>query len=183
MNKVELRVRRSVEALLWASRWTIVVAVLLSILVAGVVTIMAAVDAGRVAHELWLYVMREPGMTREVIVSGVIEVVDGFLLAAVMVMFPIGLYSIFIGTIGAIPKNRAAALVIETLDELKSALTKTILLIIFVKVFGLVLKQNAIQALDILWLSLAVCVVVTAVAVCHLMDRPYLRKDVAKADH
>lgn len=173
MHRFELRVRRFVERLVWSSRWAVVVAVLLSVFVAIVVTVMAAADAVHVGRDLLRYLSQEgvPPISREKIVSGVIEVVDGFLLAAVMVMFPMGLYSIFIGTIGAIPKNRAAILVIDTLDELKNVLTKTILLIIFVKVFGLVLKQEPARPLDILWLSLAVCVVVSAIAISHLTER------------
>lgn len=154
MNKADLRIRAGIERVLWGSRWAVILAVLMSIVVAGVVLLMACADACHVAAMLYRYA---PGSTgeRSASIAGAIEVVDGFLLSAVMLMFAIGLYSIFIGTVSPIPKTKVAALVIESLDELKGRLSKTIMLIIFVKLFGVVMMTQVDRAIDAVFLALA----------------------------
>lgn len=169
MNKVELRIRAALESVLWGSRWAVVVAVLMSLVVAAVVLLMACADACHVAAMLVRY---EPGSgsERSASIAGAIEVVDGFLLAAVMLMFAIGLYSIFIGTVSPIPKAKVAALVIETLDELKSRLSKTIMLIIFVKLFGVIMMTEVQRPIDAVYLGLGALIAGAAMALLHYAE-------------
>lgn len=170
-NATILKLRERLEALLWSARWLVVIAVLASVVIAAAMVVMSTKDAAHVLVGVWKYKSGHAAQ-RATLVAGVVEVVDGYLLAAIMLIFSMGLYSIFIGTISAIPKSKAAALVIHTLEDLKNRLAKTILLILFVKFFEVAMKLQATVAIDLVWLGLGTVLVAAALLLSHLSEHP-----------
>ena len=83
---------------------------------------------------------RRPGSLSEgTIVAHVVEVVDGYLLAAIMLIFALGLYELFVSRIEIAEGSEFAErlLLIRSLDDLKDRLAKVVLLILVVKFFGM----------------------------------------------
>ena len=64
-------------------------------------------------------------------VTHIVEVIDGYLLATVLLIFSLGLYELFISKIEAAENSESASgvLLITSLDDLKARLAKVILMI------------------------------------------------------
>ncbi len=137
-KQVELWFERS----LWHSRLIVLVAVLASLVTAFAVFYLATVDAYVLVSELSRYA--DPNLTASVrqsmrsqAIAHVVEVIDGYLLATVLLIFALGLYELFISALDEARRSGAFArvLVIRNLDDLKSRLGKVILMILIVKFF------------------------------------------------
>jgi uncharacterized membrane protein YqhA len=92
------------EALLWKSRLVALIAVVASVVVSLVMFYVASIDVlslrGHVLHYHQMDLAHDARVTmRAEIVSYVVEVVDGYLLAAIMLIFALGLYELFISRI------------------------------------------------------------------------------------
>lgn len=85
-------------------------------------------------------------------ISHVVEVVDGYLLATIMLIFSLGLYELFISDIDAAHGSRASSkvLVIRDLDDLKGRLAKVIIMIMIVSLFEHALKMQMTGPIDLL---------------------------------
>ena len=130
----------------------------------------AAVDALYLIGSLVLYAAPSLGedaraVLRTEIVSAVVNVVDGFLLAAILLIFALGLYELFIGRIEAVERSEFASrlLLIRSLDDLKDRLAKVVMLILVVKFFQQALRLKYETPLDLLYLALGTALVGGAV--------------------
>ena len=130
------------EGTLWNSRFVIIAAVMGSLLAGFAIFYMATVDV----VNLFLHALHyaDSSLTDEArkalhdsTVTHIVEVVDGYLLATVMLIFSLGLYELFISDIDQAHGSRASSkiLVISSLDDLKSRLAKVILMILIVTLF------------------------------------------------
>jgi len=74
---------------------------------------------------------------RATTVTHVVEIVDGYLLATILLIFSLGLYELFIGKIEKAEQSETSSsvLLIHRLDDLKNRLAKVILMILIVTVF------------------------------------------------
>jgi uncharacterized membrane protein YqhA len=135
---------RPLNALLLASRWLMIVPVL-SFLVG------AAYFAYLTAYEVFKGVTAGDPDKSIVIL---IQAVDTGLLAAVMVLFALGLFELFVGDIDA-PEGHPfrRVLVIESLDDLKSKLATVLVLLLFVKFFEEVKRLEANNFTDLVLLA------------------------------
>jgi uncharacterized membrane protein YqhA len=81
---------------------------------------------------------------RNLIITHVVEIVDGFLLATVLLIFSLGLYELFISKIEQAQDSEAQGnvLVISNLGDLKNRLAKVILMILIVKFFEHALSMH-----------------------------------------
>jgi uncharacterized membrane protein YqhA len=106
---------------------------------------------------------------RATVVAHVVEVVDGYLLAAIMLIFALGLYELFVSRIDVAEGSEFAErlLLIRSLDDLKDRLAKVVLLILVVKFFEFALRLTITSALDLLWLGLGILLVAAAVMLTH----------------
>jgi uncharacterized membrane protein YqhA len=97
-------------------------------------------------------------------VAHVVEVVDGYLLAAIMLIFALGLYELFVSRIEIAEGSEFAErlLLIRSLDDLKDRLAKVVLLILVVKFFEYAIALRIDRALDLLWLGLSIALVSAA---------------------
>lgn len=83
---------------------------------------------------------------------GEVEVIDGYLLAAILLIFALGLYELFISRIDDAVGDQASAnvLVINSLDDLKTRLGKVILMVLVVKFFEFGISMDIVEPMDLL---------------------------------
>ena len=102
-------------------------------------------------------------------VTYIVEVIDGFLLASVLLIFSIGLYELFISKIDIAGGSEASSNVlhIESLDELKNRLAKVILMILIVNFFEQVLKMQFETPQSLIYLSGGIALIGLALYLTH----------------
>jgi len=143
---------------LWHSRWAVIVAVVCSLVAAVLMFYIAAVDTFYTLDHLISYAAVDDyvdrGTIREEAVANVVEVIDIFLLAIVLLIFGLGLYELYISKIDhAYEDDNDASthlLSINSLDDLKSRLGKVIMMILIVKFFELAIGMEVENIMDLL---------------------------------
>lgn len=84
----------------------------------------------------------------------IVGAVDSALLAAVLVLFGLGLYELFVSKIELAEGHRfGQALIIDSLDELKNKLGQVVLMILVVKFFEKALQYKIEAPLDLLYFA------------------------------
>jgi uncharacterized membrane protein YqhA len=158
------------ERWLWNSRLAVVVAVVASLVVALVMLYVATVDVvyllAKVAHYASpALASDERAHLHGTIVAQVAAIVDGYLFAAIMIIFGIGLYELFVGKIEAAEKFNAGSnvLAVRDLDDMKERLAKVIFLILVVRYFEYALEQPIGSALDLLYLAIGIGLVALSI--------------------
>ncbi|MBK9160819.1 MAG: YqhA family protein [Nitrosomonadales bacterium] len=165
------------EGALWNSRFMILAAVIGSLLAGIAIFYMATVDVVYLFNHALHYA--DSGMTEEArkalhdsTVSHIVEVVDGYLLATVMLIFSLGLYELFISDIDQAHGSKAASkiLVINNLDDLKSKLAKVILMIMIVTLFEEALNMHLATPLDLVYLGASIALIAVALYFTHASE-------------
>jgi len=165
------------EAVLWNSRFVIIAAVVGSLLAGFAIFYMATVDVVNLFQHALHYA--DSGMTEEArkalhdsTVSHIVEVVDGYLLAIVMLIFSLGLYELFISDIDQAhgSKSSSKILVINNLDDLKSRLAKVILMILIVTLFEEALNMKLNTPLDLVYLGASIALIALALYLTHASE-------------
>jgi len=171
------RLEKLFEGTLWNSRFVIIVAVLGSLLAGFAIFYMATVDVVFLfQHTLHYADASLSEEARKVLhdstVSHIVEVVDGYLLAIVMLIFSLGLYELFISDIGQAhgSKSSSKILVINDLDDLKSRLAKVILMILIVTLFEEALNMKLNTPLDLVYLGASIALVALALYLTHASE-------------
>ena len=171
-----MRLERAFEWILWNSRLVVVIAVVASLAVALGALWVSTVDALHLLGQMAQY--HEPeatamGLThdamRSLIVGHVVSVIDGYLLAVIMLIFALGLYELFVSRIEVAEKSELASrvLLIKSLDDLKDRLAKVVLLIMVVKFFEIAIGVKIERPLDLLYLALGIALVAAALWLSH----------------
>lgn len=163
------------EGGLWGSRFVILLAVLGSLFAGFAIFYMATVDVVYLVSHTLHYADAE--MTEEArkllhdkTVSHIVEVVDGYLLATVMLIFSLGLYELFISDIDQAKDDEKASskiLVIHDLDDLKSRLAKVIIMILIVTLFEEALNMKLESPIDLLYLGGSIALIALALYLTH----------------
>ena len=170
-------IERLFERVLWNSRFVVVVAVVASMAAAIAVFYITTVDVWYAIAHISHYA--DPSLEAEArkllhddTVTHIVEVVDGYLLATVMLIFALGLYELFVSDIDDARGSRASSkiLVIETLDDLKTRLAKVILMILVVKLFEHAVKLKLTSVLDLLYLGGSIALVGLALYLTHASE-------------
>ena len=173
MNKLET----TFENFLWNSRFIVLIAVISSLFIAFAVFYVATMDAIYTVYHALHYGM--PGMEgaeraalRASIITHVVEIVDGYLLATVLLIFALGLYELFISKIEMAETSETSSnvLLIRSLDDLKNRLAKVILMILIVRFFEYAIGMKFTTALDLLMLSGGIALIGLALYLSHLAD-------------
>ena len=109
---------------------------------------------------------------RDQTVTHVVELLDGYLLGAVMLIFALGLYELFISDIDEVRASGATSkiLVIDTLDDLKTKLAKVILMILIVRLFEYAVKLRPSSLLELIYLAGAIALVGLALYLTHASE-------------
>jgi uncharacterized membrane protein YqhA len=170
MNQVE----KLFETALWNSRLVVLLAVVASLLTAFVMFYVASVDAWYLITHLFEYSSEglkgaERAAMRNEIVTHVVEIIDGFLLATVLLIFSLGLYELFISKIDQAKQSETESnvLLINNLDDLKNRLAKVILMILIVKFFEHALSMQFDSALNLLAFAGGIALIGLALYLSH----------------
>ncbi|MEE9326281.1 MAG: YqhA family protein [Cocleimonas sp.] len=165
------------ESFLWNSRLMVIAAVLASLAAAVAVLYMASVDAWVMISHLGDYISPDlssddRAKLRADTVTHVVEIIDGYLLATVLLIFSLGLYELFISKIEQASETEGASriLVIKNLDDLKSRLAKVILMILIVKYFEHALNMEFKDAKDLLYFAAGIAFLGLALYLSHAAE-------------
>lgn len=165
------------EGTLWNSRFVILSAVIGSLVAGFVIFYMATVDVYFLFQHALHYT--DASLTDEArkalhdsTVSHIVEVVDGYLLATVMLIFSLGLYELFISDIDQAHGSKASSkiLVISNLDDLKGRLAKVILMIMIVTLFEEALHMKLESALDLVYMGASIALIALALYFSHAAE-------------
>jgi uncharacterized membrane protein YqhA len=165
------------EGTLWNSRFVILAAVVGSLVAGFVIFYMATVDVFFLFQHALHYA--DASLTDEArkslhdsTVSHIVEVVDGYLLATVMLIFSLGLYELFISDIDQAHGSKASSkiLVINNLDDLKGRLAKVILMILIVTLFEEALHMKLETPIDLVYLGASITLIALALYFSHAAE-------------
>lgn len=179
MSKLE----RLFERGLWNSRFIVVIAVVASMAAAIAVFWITTVDVWYAVTHIVGYA--DPSLSaaerrslHDDTVTHVVEVVDGYLLATVMLIFALGMYELFVSDIDDARGSRTSSkiLLIETLDDLKSRLAKVILMILIVSLFEHAVKMDMKTPVDLLAFGGAIALVGLALYLTHASENGHEEK-------
>lgn len=136
---------------------------------------MATIDAGYMISHLEDYPCLETEARialRSATISHVVELIDGYLLATVLLIFELGLYELFISKIDQAEQseNASKVLVIHRLDDLKARLAKVILMILIVKYFEFALSMTFNPPLDLLLFAAGIALIGLSLFLSHAAD-------------
>ncbi|HYJ19739.1 MAG TPA: YqhA family protein [Burkholderiales bacterium] len=183
MRKLE----RLFELGLWNSRFIVVIAVVASMAAAIAVFWITSVDVWYAVTHIVGYA--DPALSaaerrslHDDTVTHVVEVVDGYLLATVMLIFALGMYELFVSDIDEARGSRTSSkiLLIETLDDLKTRLAKVILMILIVSLFEHAVKMDMKTPLDLLAFGGAIALVGLALYLTNASESGHEGKAAAK---
>ena len=170
MNKLE----QWFESALWGSRFVVLFAVIASLATSFVMFFIATVDAWFLVLHLFDYTSSAlVGEAREIfrstVVTHVVEIIDGYLLGTVLLIFALGLYELFISRIDQAEESETASsvLIIHSLDDLKGRLAKVILMILIVKYFEHAVSMTFEGPLDLLFLAGGIALLGLALFLTH----------------
>jgi uncharacterized membrane protein YqhA len=157
-------IERLFEAVLWNSRLLALVAVVASLLIAVALFYVTTVNGVHLAGEVAAYAgLDQSARDHEhvKIVARCAELVDGYLFAAIMLIFSFGLYELFVSRIDAAERSEVAPrlLLIQNIDDLKARLAKVVFLILIVRYFEFALQSEVNGPLDLLYLALGIALV------------------------
>ena len=162
------------EGSLWNTRFVIMTAVLGSLAAGFAIFYMATVDVVLLVQHALHYADSDLATEarkalHDSTVTHIVEVVDGYLLATVLLIFSLGLYELFISDIDQAQGSKASSkiLVINSLDDLKSRLAKVILMILIVTLFEQALNMKLSSPLDLLYLGGAIALIALALYLTH----------------
>ncbi len=166
------------ENMLWNSRLVVLSAVVTSLLAAIAMFYMASVDAVYMISHLGHYASPDLTMAdrvalRSATVTHVVEIVDGYLLATVLLIFSLGLYELFISKIDLAEGSESASsvLLITSLDDLKSRLAKVVMMILIVRYFEYALGMDFVNPLDLLHFAGGIALLGLALYLSHMADK------------
>ncbi|MBE9533233.1 MAG: YqhA family protein [Proteobacteria bacterium] len=169
-------VERMFESILWNSRFVVMTAVIASLLVAFAMFYMASVDAYFMLSHLGGYL--SPDLIGEAradfrteTITHVVEIIDGYLLATVLLIFSLGLYELFISKIEQANNSETpSVLAIHSLDDLKTRLGRVILMILIVNFFEHAISMEFHGALDLLALAAGITLIGFTLYLSHKED-------------
>lgn len=176
------------EGTLWNSRFIVLTAVIGSLLAGIAIFYMATVDVVYLLKHIVHYADAE--LTAEArkalhdsTISHIVEVVDGYLLATVMLIFSLGLYELFVSDIDQAHGTRASSkiLVINSLDDLKTRLAKVILMIMIVTLFEQALNMHLSTPVDLLSLGGSIALIAVALYFSHAAEQSHGKDE--ETDH
>jgi uncharacterized membrane protein YqhA len=99
---------------------------------------------------------------REATVTGIVKAVDVYLIAAILLIFAMGLYELFINKIDpsdSVARAMPRLIQVESLYDLKDRIAKLILLILIIEFFQYALKLTYANSLDLLYLAIGILLI------------------------
>jgi uncharacterized membrane protein YqhA len=179
MDTITKKFEKWFEFWLWNSRFIVLFAVVASAFAALIMFYMATVDAFYMVSHFLGYASPSLGVEQRIELRGetithAVEIVDGYLLGTVLLIFALGLYELFISRIDIAERSETASnvLIIHSLDSLKTRLAKVILMILIVRYFESAIGLKFDTALDLLYLAGGIGLIGVALYLTHDSDKP-----------
>lgn len=160
------------ETFLFNSRLIVLLAVLGS-LTSSVLMFVRGVILIEEAARSFLSHIADPHGGEELSIA-LISSVDSFLFATVLLIFAMGIYELFISKIDPASRtdeSRPNWLKVQSLDDLKGAVGKVILMILIVRLFETAVKMKYERPMDLLFLGLGVLFVAVALYLQHMAHK------------
>ena len=151
---------------MWGSRLIVLVAVVFGLLLALGAFYLATVDVFYFLGYLRQYADLSLAATareelRAGAITAIVKAVDGYLIAAILLIFALGLYELFVSKLD--PAERSGTLprllLIRSLDELKERIASLILLVLVIEFFQRALRLEYTTPLDLLYFATGVLLV------------------------
>ena len=162
------------ETMLWNSRFVVIIAVVVSLITAFAMFFMASVDAFYLVSHLSDYLSADLiGEARKDFraetVTHVVEVIDGYLLATVLLIFSLGLYELFISKIEQAEESETSSsvLAIHSLDDLKTRLGRVVIMILIVNFFEHAISMDFHGAIELLALAGGIALIGVTLYLTH----------------
>jgi uncharacterized membrane protein YqhA len=152
---------RALQQALWWSRYAVFVPVVGGVLMAFAAIWMGATDDIYVLTHLRAYATAghdaKGDFLRVSLLTTIVEAFDIYLIAALFLIFALGLYELFIGKLEVAEDSSFAArlLIVRDLDDLKDRLAKLVLVILMVEILRQALQLTYNTSTDVLYLGLA----------------------------
>jgi len=164
------RLTAVVENLLWYSRLVVIVPVIGSIAMGFAAVYLATVEVLAVFTQLGGVVEAAGNLANfdkvaNELLAAIIKAADVYLLAAILLIFGLGLYELFIDRIDPAEQSTVAPrlLLIRSLDDLKERLAKVVLLILVIEFLQYALRVPLTSALDLLYLAIGILFIGAAI--------------------
>lgn len=154
------------EWALWHSRLLVLSGVIAGICLAVGAFYMAAVDVVHLLVKLSTYA--DPALDaaaraalRSTLVTYLIKAMDNYLVAAILLLFALGLYELFISRVDAAGRRQLMPrpLQVHSLDDLKDRIAKLILLVLVIEFFQHALELSYTSPQDLLLLAVSVLLI------------------------
>jgi uncharacterized membrane protein YqhA len=169
------RLEHLFEHVLWQARWAVLPAVFCSGIAAMMIFYITALDAYHIMMLLSDYLFITETGVREAVradaVGHIVQVVDGFLLAIVLMIFTFGIYELYVSKIDIAYQDESARhmLSISSLDDLKSRLGKVILMVMIVKFFELAIDMEYSDVWDMIYFAIGILLISLSLYVTEAM--------------
>jgi uncharacterized membrane protein YqhA len=162
------------EALLWKVRYLVMIGVLGSLVTSCALFIVTTKAVLSLVVNSWRLLIWDGAgegskYLAEAIVSDIVKIVDGYLLAAAVLIFAFGLYELFISKLDIAHRTPGAnrILAIESLDDLKASLGKVVLIVLAVAVLEQGLAVTVREPLELVYLGGGVALLAIALYLTH----------------
>lgn len=160
------RVARAFEGALWSSRLIVLVAVVFGLLLALGAFYLATIDVFYFFGYLLDYAdlslaSDDREELRASAITAIVKAVDGYLIAAILIIFALGLYELFVSKLDPAERSEAIPrlLLIRSLDELKERIASLVLLVLVIEFFQRALQLEYRSPLDLLYFATGVLLV------------------------
>lgn len=168
-GRIQRFLETAFETFLFNSRLIVILAVIGSLTSSVLMFISGTIRIYHSAVHFFHHPSAEHEAGEELAIA-LISSVDSFLFATVLLIFAMGIYELFISKIDPASRHedsRPNWLEIHSLDDLKGAVGKVILMILIVRLFETAVKMKYDQPIHLLWLGLAVLFVAAALYLQH----------------
>ncbi len=157
---------RIFEKLLWSTRYTVILAVIFSVLGSIALFVLGSYEIMETLFSKLPDLLTGNTSDHSTLLYKLIAAVDLYLISVVLLIFGFGLYELFISKIDIARRDESVTILeIENLEELKNKIIKVIIMVLIVSFFERILRISgkfndpidmAYFALSILGLSLGV---------------------------
>jgi uncharacterized membrane protein YqhA len=167
------RLERVLERLLWSSRLIMLVGVAAGLVLALAAVFLGLVDTVSVFRAAASFGPNlsetERAVVRGHVVTYIVKAIDSYLIAAIMVIFAVGLYELFVRRI-ELPENAdfdPRELRVKSLEDLKNRIMRLVLLVLIVEFFQHALGMTYERPLDLFYLAIAILLIGGAFWLTH----------------
>ncbi len=175
------------EGILWSGRWAVLLAVIGGMLTSFVMFFIATVDVYHLGHLILQYMTITDVPAREALraiaIGHAVQVIDGFLLAIVLLIFSYGIFELYVSKIVQAYGTSTAQhlLKINSLDDLKARLGKVILMILVVKFFEVAISIDFDSMRDLMLFAVSIILIGLTLFMNQLVEHIVHRK--RSSDH